>query len=426
MATVTDRESLLTLGKTAQQAARELARQSTETKNLALTNIVDLLESEPEPILAANREDYDAAKASGMDEAMLDRLLLTSDRLKAMANDVRTIASLPDPVGEIMESRTLPNGLEVERRRVPLGVIGSIYESRPNVTIDIATLTLKSGNACLLRGGRESLNSNGALVSLLRRAIGEAGINPDTVQYVDNPDRALVDDMLQMKDYIDLLVPRGGQGLINFVASNAAMPVVAGGVGVCHAYIDRSADLNKAANIVFNAKVQRPTVCNALDTVLLHAEVAPNCLPEIARELSSAGVELHCDHRSLSILGPESGLNTHPANEEDWGREFLSLTAAVKIVDSLDEALQHIETYGSGHTEAIITSDDDASRRFQLEVDAAAVIVNASTRFTDGAQLGLGAEVGISTQKFHARGPLGLRELTSYKWVMIGDGHIRE
>jgi len=209
-------------------------------------------------------------------------------------------------------------------------------------------------------------------------------------------------------------------------AASAAMPVVAGGVGVCHAYIDRSADLNKAADIIFNAKVQRPTVCNALDTVLLHAEVAPNCLPDIARELSGAGVELHCDHRSLSILGPDSGLNTHPASEEDWGREFLSLTAAVKIVDSLDEALEHIETYGSGHTEAIITGDDDASRRFQLEVDAAAVIVNASTRFTDGAQLGLGAEVGISTQKFHARGPLGLRELTSYKWVMIGDGHVRE
>ena len=426
MATVTDRESLLALGKTAQRAARELSLHSTETKNQALANIADLLESEQEPILEANRADYAEAKASGMDEAMLDRLLLNPDRLNGMANDVRTIASLSDPIGEVIEARTLPNGMEVERRRVPLGVIGSIYESRPNVTIDIAALTLKSGNACLLRGGRESLNSNLALVGLLRRAIGEAGINPDTIQYVDNPDRALVDELLQMKEYIDLLVPRGGQNLINFVASNAAMPVVAGGVGVCHAYVDRTADLGKATNIIFNAKVQRPTVCNALDTVLVHSEVAPNCLPDIARELAGAGVELHCDHRSLSILGPESGLNAQPANEEDWGKEFLSLTAAIKIVDSLDEALEHIETYGSGHTEAIITGDSDASRRFQLEVDAAAVIVNASTRFTDGAQLGLGAEVGISTQKFHARGPLGLRELTSYKWVMIGDGHIRE
>ena len=426
MATVTDKESLLALGKTAQRAARELSLHSTDTKNQALANVADLLESEQGPILEANRADYAEAKASGMDEAMLDRLLLTSDRLIGMANDVRTIASLPDPIGEVIEASTLPNGMEVERRRVPLGVIGSIYESRPNVTIDIAALTLKSGNACLLRGGRESLNSNRALVSLLRRAIGEAGINPDTVQYVDNPDRSLVDELLQMKDYIDLLVPRGGQNLINFVAANAAMPVVAGGVGVCHAYVDRTADLGKATDIIFNAKVQRPTVCNALDTVLVHSEVAPNCLPDIARELSGAGVELHCDHRSLSILGPESDLNTQPANEDDWGKEFLSLTAAIKIVDSLDEALEHIETYGSGHTEAIITGDADASRRFQLEVDAAAVIVNASTRFTDGAQLGLGAEVGISTQKFHARGPLGLRELTSYKWVMIGDGHVRE
>ncbi len=426
MVTVANEEALLALGRTAQRAARELSRHSTETKNRALSSIAEALEQEQEPILEANRMDYDAAKQSGMDEAMLDRLLLTPERLNAMAADVRTIMSLPDPVGEVIEARILPNGLDVERRRVPLGVIGSIYESRPNITVDIACLTLKSGNACLLRGGRESLHSNQALVNLLRRSIGEAGISPDTVQYVDNPDRALVDTMLQMKDYINLLVPRGGQGLINFVAENAAMPVVAGGVGVCHAYVDRTADLEKAAGIIFNAKVQRPTVCNALDTVLLHAEVAPNCLPGIARELAGAGVELHCDHRSLSILGPEAGLNAQPANEEDWGKEFLSLTAAIKIVDSLDEALEHIETYGSGHTEAIITGDADASRRFQLEVDAAAVIVNASTRFTDGSQLGLGAEVGISTQKFHARGPLGLRELTSYKWVMIGDGQVRE
>ena len=426
MATIMDKESLLALGKTAQRAARELARQPTEARNQALLNVADALETEQGPILEGNGIDYETAKAEGMDDAMLDRLLLTPERLAGMAADVRTIASLPDPVNEVIEAKTLPNGLEVERRRVPLGVIGSIYESRPNVTIDIAALTLKSGNACLLRGGKESLHSNLALVGLLRRAIGEAGISPDTVQYVDNPDRALVDELLQMKEYVNLLVPRGGQGLIKFVAENAAMPVVAGGVGVCHAYVDRSADLDKAANIIFNAKVQRPTVCNALDTVLVHAETAPACLPDIARNLSEAGVELHCDHRVLSILGPEPGLNTLPASEEDWGKEFLSLTAAIKIVDSLDEALEHIETYGSGHTEAIITGDAEASQRFQRDVDAAAVIVNASTRFTDGGQLGLGAEVGISTQKFHARGPLGLRELTSYKWVVIGEGQVRE
>ena len=417
---------LLAQGKTAQTAARQLARTSTEMKDQALLNVANALETEQEPILAGNRKDYDTAKAGGMDDAMLDRLLLTPDRLLGMARDVRTIAGLPDPVEEVIDRKTLANGLEVERRRVPLGVIGSIYESRPNITVDIAALTLKSGNACLLRGGRESLHSNLALVGLLRRSIGEAGINPDVIQYVDNPDRELVDTMLQMKEYINLLVPRGGAGLINFVAASAAMPVVSGGVGVCHTYVDRTADLEKAANIVFNAKVQRPTVCNALDTVLVHSEVAPGCLPEIARNLSKAGVELHCDHRALSILGPEPDLNTQPATEEDWGKEFLSLTAAIKIVDSLDEALEHIDTYGSGHTEAIITSDADASRRFQRDVDAAAVIVNASSRFTDGGQLGLGAEVGISTQKFHARGPLGLAELTSYKWVIIGDGQVRE
>ena len=426
MATTVDELSLLEQGRTAQTAARQLAGLATEVKNQALLNIAQALELEQEAVLEANRADYQSAQADGMNDAMLDRLLLTPERLTGMARDVRGIAALPDPVNEVIDARTLANGLAVERRRVPLGVIGSIYESRPNITVDIAALTLKSGNACLLRGGRESRGSNLALVDLLRQAVAAAGISPEIIQYVANPDRSLVEAILRMKDYINLLVPRGGPGLIKFVAEQAAMPVVAGGVGVCHAYVDRTADLEKAANIIFNAKVQRPTVCNALDTVLLHAETAPGGLPAIARALSQAGVELHCDHRALSILGPETGLNTHPATEDDWGREFLSLTAAIKIVDSLDEALEHIETYGSGHTEAIITEDKAASERFLRDVDAAAVILNASTRFTDGSQLGLGAEVGISTQKFHARGPLGLRELTSYKWVIIGDGQVRE
>jgi len=327
---------------------------------------------------------------------------------------------------------TLPNGLRVGKRRVPLGVVGSIYESRPNVTIDIAVLCLKSGNACLLRGGKESLHSNTALVKLVREAIAEAGVPPEAVQFIDNPDRALVDAMLRMKEHIDLLVPRGGAELVRFVANNAAMPAVTGGIGVCHTYVDRGADVGMAADIIFNAKVQRPTVCNALDTVLVHSDVAPRCLPRIARELAAAGVELHCDHRALSILGPsplgEGELpmgKVLPAVEDDWGQEFLSLTAAVKVVDSLEEALQHIETYGSGHSEAIITEDYSAAMRFLEEVDAAAVFVNASTRFTDGAQFGLGAEVGISTQKLHARGPMGLRELTSYKWVILGNGQVR-
>ncbi len=426
MTTTIDSEYLVQKGRAARQASRKLARTPTPVKNQALINIAQALESDQARVLEANQEDYREARADGMNEAMLDRLLLTPDRLRGIAKDVRSVAALPDPVGETIEATTLANGLHLDKRRVPLGVIGSIYESRPNVTVDISILCLKSGNACLLRGGKESLRSNTALVDLVHRAIGEAGIPQGAVQFIDNQDRSLVDAMLQMKEYISLLVPRGGPGLIRFVADNATMPVVTGGIGVCHTYVDRAADSDKAANIVFNAKVQRPTVCNALDTVLLHAEAAPECLPIIARELSQAGVELHCDHRALSMLGHDQTLMLQPATEEDWGREFLSLTAAVKIVDSLDEALQHIETYGSGHSEAIVSQDPEAAQRFLDEVDAAAVYVNASTRFTDGAEFGLGAEVGISTQKFHARGPMGLRELTSYKWVIRGDGQVRE
>jgi glutamate-5-semialdehyde dehydrogenase len=426
MSTTTKNALLIEKGQAARAAARKLARLTTQVKNQALLNIAEALETEQEEVLAANQRDYEAAQAEGLTEAMLDRLLLTPERLRSVAKDVRGVAALPDPVGEVMERTTLSNGLLLEKRRVPLGVIGSIYESRPNVTVDITILSLKSGNACLLRGGKESLNSNTALVNLIRRAIADAGVPPETVQFVDNPDRALVDTMLSMKDYINLLVPRGGTGLIKFVAERAAMPVVTGGIGVCHTYIDRAADLDMAARIVFNAKVQRPSVCNALDTILIHAEAASQCLPRIAQELGQAGVELHCDHRALSILGPGHGLKVKPATEEDWGQEFLSLKAAVKVVDSLNEALAHIETYGSGHSEAIITQDDSAASRFLDEVDAAAVYVNASTRFTDGAQFGLGAEVGISTQKFHARGPMGLRELTSYKWVIRGSGQTRD
>ena len=419
-------ERLHQQGKAAQTASATLARMASETRNHALENIALMLESEQGPVLEANEADYRDAKDAGIDDAFLDRLLLTSDRLNGMAADVRGVAALPDPVGELMESFTLANGLEVEKRRVPLGVLASIYESRPNVTTDIVSLALKSGNACILRGGKETLRSNTALVSLIHRAIGEAGLPIDAVQFVDDTDRALVDVMLRMKEYISLLVPRGGTGLINFVAENATMPVVTGGVGVCHTYVDRDADMEMAASIVFNAKVQRPTVCNALDTVLVHSEAAARCLPEIAAQLNGAGVEMRCDHRALSILGPDNGLNVVAAEPEDFGQEFLALIASVKVVDSLDDALDHIETHGSGPSEAIVTDDADAAVRFLNEVDAAAVYHNTSTRFTDGAQFGLGAEVGISTQKFHARGPLGLRELTTYKWIVRGSGQVRE
>ena len=419
-------ERLYQQGKAAQAASATLARLSSEVRNHALENVARALETEQGPVLAANRADYQDAEAAGINDAFLDRLLLTSERLRGMAADVRGVAALPDPVGEVIESFTLENGLAVEKRRIPLGVIASIYESRPNVTTDIVSLALKSGNACLLRGGKETLRSNTALVSLIHRAIGEAGLPAESVQFVEDTDRALVDVMLGMKEYINLLVPRGGTGLINFVAENATMPAITGGVGVCHTYVDRDADADMAANIVHNAKAQRPTVCNALDTVLVHSEAAARCLPGIASQLNGAGVEMRCDHRALSILGPGNGLNVVPAEPDDFGQEFLALIAAVRVVDSLDEALAHIETYGSGHSEAIVTEDADAAQRFLNEVDAAAVYHNTSTRFTDGAQFGLGAEVGISTQKFHARGPLGLRELTSYKWVVQGSGQIRE
>ena len=424
MTTTTDQ--LIETGKAARADSRKLAKLSSQVKDAALLSIADaLIGSRQEDVLAANEQDYRAAQADGLTDAMLDRLLLTPQRLEGMAADVRAIAALPDPVGEVFDGRTLPNGLVVKKRRVPLGVIGSIYESRPNVTVDISALCLKSGNASILRGGSEAIRSNSALASLIRSAIAEAGIPQDAVQFVDNTDRALVESMLKMREYIDLLVPRGGADLIRTVAENAAMAVVTGGIGVCHTYVDRSANLDDAVAIAYNAKVQRPTVCNALDSLLVHSEVAPAYLPRIAQEWARAGVEIHCDERALSILGPTQGIKVLPATEEDWGKEFLSLVAAIKVVDSLQEALDHIETYGSGHSEAILTEDNASATRFLDEVDAAAVYVNASTRFTDGAQFGLGAEVGISTQKFHARGPMGLRELTSYKWTVVGTGQVR-
>ena len=418
-------EDLHRIGRAARSAARKVARLSTGVKNQTLHNLAGLLENENEALLQANAEDCAEARANGLSEAMIDRLLLTPERLRGTADEQRKVASLPDPVGETMEMTTLPNGLVAGRRRIPLGVIASIYESRPNVTVDIFGLCFKSGNACILRGGKEALRSNTELVRLIRRALSEAGAPDDAVQFVDNPDRELVDAMLKMNQYIDLIVPRGGEGLVRFVGENATMPAVTGGVGVCHTYVDRAADLDMAANVTLNAKVRRPTICNALDTLLVHSAVAAEGLPRIAAGLAASGVELHCDNRALSILGPGAGANAQPAQEDDWGREFLSLTAAVKVVDSIDEALEHIETYGSGHSEAIITEDYSAAMRFLDEVDAAAVYVNASTQFTDGAQFGLGAEVGISTQKMHARGPMGLRELTSYKWVIMGNGQVR-
>lgn len=418
-------EELKAKAISARRAARNLARLPTDAKNKALDNIARCIQREERTILASNAEDIEAGKASGLSESMLDRLMLDSSRLASIAEDVKTVAGLPDPIGESFDVSTLPNGLQIGRRRVPLGVIGAIYESRPNVTIDISVLCLKSGNSVILRGGSESIKSNRILAKVVRDAIDEVGLDMDSVQLIESTDRAIVGQMLSMKDDIDLMIPRGGADFIRFVGENAHMPVITGGVGVCHTYVDKHADINSAVDIAYNAKVQRPTVCNALDTLLVHSDIAVEYLPEIARAWETAGVEMHCDLRSMSIIGGMEIPNVIKSTEEDWGKEFLSLTAAVKIVDSLDEAIDHIDRYGSGHSEAIVSEDYTNAMRFLDEIDAAAVYVNASTRFTDGGQFGLGAEVAISTNKMHARGPMGLKELTSYKWTILGKGHIR-
>jgi glutamate-5-semialdehyde dehydrogenase len=396
-------EELEEKAKAAKAASRRLAYLSTEVKNKALHNISDDLLSKKEEILAANQIDQKEAEASGMNPALLDRLILNSSRLEGIARDVLSVAALPDPVGEVF----------------------AIYESRPNVTIDISVLCLKSGNAIILRGGKEAIHSNGALAGVVQEAANRAGMPKGAVQFIENTDRALINHLLKMRDTIDLIIPRGGAGLQKSVTENAAMPVISGGIGVCHTYVDKSADMGKAVAIVFNAKVQRPSVCNAMDTLLVHANIARNFLPLIAAELAKAGVEMHCDERALSILKADPSFKLVPATDEDWGKEFLALIAAVKVVDSLDEAMEHIARYGSGADEAIVTEDYSSATRFLNEVDAACVYVNASTRFTDGGQFGLGAEVAISTQKMHARGPIGLRELTTYKWIIFGNGQVR-
>ncbi|MBO55538.1 MAG: glutamate-5-semialdehyde dehydrogenase [Dehalococcoidia bacterium] len=426
MAELVDIANLIRMAEESKAAFRTLSNSSNEARSIVLEHLSDSLVNNNHTILEANKEDYSTAKANGMSDAMLDRLLLDSSRLQAIAKDLKNISKLDDPIGETIETRLMDNGLSLEKRRVPLGVIASIYESRPNVTVDISALCLKSGNTCLMRGGSESINSNLALVDAIHSSLLEAGLPQSAVQYISNPDRSLVTELLGLKDHVDLLIPRGGDSLIRFVSENASMPVVTGGIGVCHTYVDAGADIDMARAIIINAKVQRPTVCNALDTILVHTKIAPQLLPLLGKDLSEHQVELHCDQSSLEILRATSpDIILKEAVHEDWGKEFLSLVAAVKIVDSVDSAIDHIAIYGSGHSDAIVTEDNESAVRFLNEVDSCAVYLNASTRFTDGAEFGMGAEVGISTQKFHARGPMGLRELTSYKWLIRGTGQIR-
>jgi len=418
--------TLLAQAQAAKSAARKLAGVSTATKNQALETIAEALFSRQDEILTANQQDVERAADAGLAEAPLNRLKLSPEKLQAIAADVRTVARLPDPVGEVIDGWKLPNGLNVSRRRVPLGVLAAVFESRPNVTIDIASLCLKSGNACVIRGGSEAIRSNTVLARVAGEAQEAAGVPGGALQFIANTDRALVGQMLSLRDYIDIVVPRGGAELIRFVAENARMPVLTGGVGVCHTYVDRLADLDKAVDIVTNAKTRNWSICNALDTLLVHADVAVGYLPRAAQSLAARGVELRCDERALSLLQQAGdGVNAVAAQPDDFGHEFLAAVAAVRVVDSLDDALDHIAQYGTGHSDAIVTEDFSAAKRFTDEVDTAVVYVNASTQFTDGAQFGLGAEIIDSTQKTIARGPTGLREITTYKWIVQGEGQIR-
>ena len=414
------------MGSAARAAAEELGRCTADQRDAALRTLATALNVESDRILAANDADLAAARSDGLDEHVAERMILNADRIADMATAVINIADLDDPVGEVLEERRAYNGMLIRRVRVPLGVIGVIYESRPNITIDIAALCLKAGNAVILRGGKEAIRTNSALASLARESVVTAGLPVDSVQFVETTDRALVGEMLEMDDCIDMLVPRGSSELVHMVAEKAKMPAVTGGVGVCHAYVDASADIDKAVEVVFNAKAQRHTVCNALDTLLVHENVAGAVLNGLSDRLSDAGVEVRADNRAWALLGPKRRtLQVKQASEDDFGTEFLALILSVKVVRSIDEALEHIRHYGSGHSEAVVAENADVVERFLNEVDASAVFANASTRFNDGGEFGLGAEVAISTNKLHARGPMGIREIMSYKWVVIGDGHVR-
>lgn len=405
----------------AKQAAAKLAVTSTAVKNAALLAMAVALEAQQSEILAANERDMTAAAAKGMKSSMLDRLKLTAERISGMADGLRQVAGLADPVGNVIDGKTLPNGLHITKIRVPLGVIGIIYEARPNVTADAAGLCLKSGNAVILKGGSEAMESNKTVAAILAQAAEGAGIPAGSIQFIDTSDRQAVQDLIHMNGLVDVVIPRGGAGLIQAVVRNASVPVIETGAGVCHTYVDKDADVEMAMKIAFNAKVQRPSVCNAMETLLVHKDIADKFLPMMLMMYNSSAVEIRGDEAVQEYSG-----QVHPATEEDWSTEYGDLRLSVKIVDSIEEAMAHIAKYGTGHSECIVTDNYQAARLFQYTVDAAAVYVNASTRFTDGNEFGFGAEIGISTQKLHARGPMALPELTSTKYLINGNGQVRK
>lgn len=405
----------------AKQAAAKLAVTSTAVKNAALLAMAAALEAQQAEVLSANEHDMTAAAAKGMKSSMLDRLKLTAERISGMADGLRQVAGLADPVGNVIDGKTLPNGLHITKIRVPLGVIGIIYEARPNVTADAAGLCLKSGNAVILKGGSEAMESNKTVAAILAQAAEGAGIPAGSIQFIDTSDRQAVQDLIHMNGLVDVVIPRGGAGLIQAVVRNASVPVIETGAGVCHTYVDKDADVEMAMKIAFNAKVQRPSVCNAMETLLVHKDIADKFLPMMLMMYNSSAVEIRGDEAVQEYSG-----QVHPATEEDWSTEYGDLRLSVKIVDSIEEAMAHIAKYGTGHSECIVTNNYQAAQLFQYTVDAAAVYVNASTRFTDGNEFGFGAEIGISTQKLHARGPMALPELTSTKYLINGNGQVRK
>ena len=409
------------LGKRARAAARALALCSKDEKNAALMAMADAIEAAEDDILAANAKDLEAAPGYGLNAAAVDRLRLDSARISAMAKGVREVAGLPDPCGEIIRQWTRPNGMQITKIRVPIGVVGIIYESRPNVTADAAVLCVKSGNACILRGGKEAIHSNAAIARALSAGAVHAGLSADIVQLVPFTDREGVRLLAQMDRYLDVIVPRGGHALIEAVVEHARMPVIKHYHGVCHVYVDKAADLAMAEKIAVNAKCQRPGVCNAMETLLVHRDVAGEFLPSVAKALRDRGVELRGDKRTCEVLGAD----VKPATEEDWTTEYLDLVLSIRVVDSPEQAVDHIEHYGSHHSDSIVTADEAAARKFLAAVDSAAVFWNVSTRFCDGGEFGFGAEIGISTDKLHARGPMGLEELTTYKYLVTGTGQVR-
>ncbi len=412
------------MGIAAKAASYKLAQLSAREKNRVLEKMADYLEARSEEILLANEQDVLEARRNGLSEAMLDRLALTPARLKSIADDVRQVCNLADPVGQVIDGGLLDSGLRIERRRVPLGVVGVIYEARPNVTVDVASLCLKTGNAAILRGGKETWRTNAATVKVIQQALEECGLPAGAVQAIESPDRALVNEMLRMDKYIDMLIPRGGAGLHKLCREHSTIPVITGGIGVCHIYVDDTAEFAPALKIIVNAKTQRPSTCNTVETLLVNASIAQTFLPALSQQMADSGVTLHADDAALALLqsGPAA---VEAVKAKQYDDEYLSLDLNVKIVADLDDAIAHIREHGTQHSDAILTRTLRNASRFVNEVDSSAVYVNASTRFTDGAQFGLGAEVAVSTQKLHARGPMGLEALTTYKWIGFGDDTIR-